>query len=79
MKKSFERIELTEEHHRIINFRVSADRKLGEIFSKIENIRDEHRSLIEDYTVTQVTLDDVFVNFAKQTFLEENSADDSSC
>jgi hypothetical protein len=35
------------------------------MFSVLEQAREELRNVIEDYTITQVTLDDVFVNFAK--------------
>jgi hypothetical protein len=35
------------------------------MFSVLEEAREQLLNLIEDYTVTQVTLDDVFVNFAK--------------
>lgn len=31
----------------------------------MEKVREHWSTMIEDYTVTQVTLDDVFVNFAK--------------
>jgi hypothetical protein len=40
------------------------------MFSVLEKAREELGTIIEDYTVTQVTLDDVFVNFAKMQ--EEN-------
>ena len=35
------------------------------MFSVLEQARDDLMNMIEDYTVTQVTLDDVFVNFAR--------------
>jgi hypothetical protein len=35
------------------------------MFSVLEKAREELLNIIEDYTVTQVTLDDVFVNFAR--------------
>lgn len=49
----------------MIHFRVSADVPLHRMFSVLERARDELVDLIEDYTVTQVTLDDVFVSFAQ--------------
>jgi hypothetical protein len=40
------------------------------MFSILEQAREELTNLIEDYTISQVTLDDVFVSFAKMQ--EEN-------
>ena len=60
----------------MIHFRVSTSTSLHKIFSILEQARDELKNLIEDYTVTQVTLDDVFVNFAKMQ--EENPEPEGS-
>jgi len=49
----------------MIHFRVSTNVPLHKMFSVLEKAREELLNIIEDYTVTQVTLDDVFVNFAK--------------
>jgi hypothetical protein len=49
----------------MIHFRVSTTVPLHKMFSILEQSREELVNIIEDYTVTQVTLDDVFVNFAK--------------
>jgi hypothetical protein len=54
----------------MIHFRVSTNVSLYKMFSILENAREELKNIIEDYTITQVTLDDVFVNFAKMQ--EEN-------
>lgn len=54
-----------EEHNKMIHFRVSPNVALHRMFTVLETAREELVNLIEDYTVTQVTLDDVFVNFAK--------------
>ena len=54
-----------EEHNKMIHFRVSTNVPLHRMFSVLEKARDDLQGIIEDYTVTQVTLDDVFVNFAK--------------
>jgi energy-converting hydrogenase A subunit M len=59
-----------EEHNKMIHFRVSTNVSLYKMFSILEQAREELTNLIEDYTVSQVTLDDVFVNFAKMQ--EEN-------
>jgi hypothetical protein len=54
-----------EEHNKMIHFRVSTNVSLYKMFSVMEKVRAHWSTMIEDYTVTQVTLDDVFVNFAK--------------
>jgi hypothetical protein len=54
-----------EEHNKMIHFRVPTNVPLHKMFSVLEKAREELLNTIEDYTVTQVTLDDVFVNFAK--------------
>jgi energy-converting hydrogenase A subunit M len=54
-----------EEHNKMIHFRVSTTVPLHKMFSVLEQAREELINIVEDYTVTQVTLDDVFVNFAK--------------
>jgi hypothetical protein len=54
----------------MIHFRVSTNVLLYKIFNILEKAREDLKNFIEDYTVTQVTLDDVFVNFAKMQ--EEN-------
>jgi len=55
----------------MIHFRVSTNVPLYEMFRTLEDARDELVNVIEDYTVTQVTLDDVFVNFAKMQEQEQ--------
>ena len=64
-----------EEHNKMIHFRVPMSISLSKIFRILEEARKELKDLMEDYTVTQVTLDDVFVNFAKMQEL----SDDKSC
>ena len=65
---------IREEHNKLIHFRVSTDVRLHEMFNVLEKAREEMSDIIEDYTVTQVTLDDVFVTFAKG----EKEKDDES-
>jgi hypothetical protein len=55
-----------EAHNTMIHFRVPTDVPLHHLFSVLEKARDSLGDLIEDYTVTQVTLDDVFVNLAQE-------------
>ncbi|CAF0829869.1 unnamed protein product [Rotaria sordida] len=61
---------IKEEHNKMIHFRVSTNVSLHKMFNILEKARDKLKNLIEDYTITQITLDDVFVNFAK---IQENN------
>ena len=65
IKERIPEASVKEQHNKMIHFRVSTDVPLHKMFSILEKARDELLNIIEDYTVTQVTLDDVFVNFAK--------------
>ena len=65
IQKSIQEAIVKEEHNKMIHFRVSPNVSLHRMFTVLETAREELINLIEDYTVTQVTLDDVFVNFAK--------------
>ncbi|CAF3444208.1 unnamed protein product [Rotaria sp. Silwood1] len=72
IKERIPEADVKEEHNKMIHFRVSTSVPLHKMFSVLEQAREDLKSIIEDYTVTQVTLDDVFVNFAK--IQEENQA-----
>lgn len=72
VEQSLEQVTIKEEHNKMIQLRVSPDVSLYQMFTVLERIREEHPSIIEDYTITQVTLDDVFVNFAKNQDESEN-------
>lgn len=63
---------IREEHNKMIHFRVSTNVPLHQMFTVLENAREDLNDLIEDYTVTQVTLDDVFVSFARTQAEESN-------
>lgn len=67
---------MKEEHNKMIHFRVSTTVPLHKMFSVLEQAREELINIVEDYTVTQVTLDDVFVNFAK--IQQENQTNEQS-
>lgn len=62
-----------EEHNKMIHFRVPTLIPLYKIFAILEKVRQDLFDLIEDYTVTQVTLDDVFVSFARMQIDEHES------
>ena len=71
IQRSIPQALVKEEHNKMIHFRVPTVIPLYKIFAILENVRQELTDLIEDYTVTQVTLDDVFVSFAKMQAEEE--------
>merc|ERR1711916_356112 len=65
MESTFSRLELQEEHHGQIQFQVSdPDMTLGRIFGSLEAQREPLN--IEDYSVSQTTLEEVFLNFARK-------------
>ncbi|XP_078074970.1 retinal-specific phospholipid-transporting ATPase ABCA4 [Mustelus asterias] len=62
----------TEKHHNMIQYQLSSS-SLSKIFQLL--ISNKEQLKIEDYSVSQTTLDQVFVNFAKeQTAEDENLA-----
>ncbi|CAB1320125.1 unnamed protein product [Coregonus sp. 'balchen'] len=56
---------ITERHHTKVQFQLKSERiSLAQVFSKMEQVVEVLG--IEDYSVSQTTLDNVFVNFAKK-------------
>jgi hypothetical protein len=62
--KQIESAIVKEEHNKLIEFCVATGTSLCKMFATLEKIREEQTNLIEDYTISQVTLDDVFVSFS---------------
>jgi len=48
---------LKEKHHNMVQYQLGSDVRLSEVFGQIEAVRDQF--LIEDYSVSQTTLDQV--------------------
>jgi len=74
--EKFPRATLKEHHHNMVQYQLpSGAMELSEVFGHIESCYEALR--IEDYSVSQTTLDNVFINFARQqtdeTDLEERS------
>ncbi|XP_052284173.1 phospholipid-transporting ATPase ABCA1-like isoform X3 [Dreissena polymorpha] len=66
---------LKEKHHNMLQYQLGSDIKLSNLFGQIEEVRE--RLQIEDYSVSQTTLDQVFINFAKlQTDLGDDELDE---
>ncbi|XP_028968379.1 ATP-binding cassette sub-family A member 1 [Galendromus occidentalis] len=58
---------LLKEHHlNQMQYQIDPSVPLSDIFRNLENARAEDSNLLEDYSVTQTTLDQVFISFAKQ-------------
>eukprot|EP00111_Clytia_hemisphaerica_P002239 TCONS_00006276-protein len=65
MEETFENCIMKECHHNVVQFQIpsSSHRNLSQIFSTLENASEKYS--IEDYSVSQTSLDNVFVNFAR--------------
>ncbi|XP_076853951.1 ATP-binding cassette sub-family A member 2 isoform X2 [Brachyhypopomus gauderio] len=63
--RNFPEAVLKERHHTKIQYQLKSERiSLAQVFSKMEQVVEVLS--IEDYSVSQTTLDNVFVNFAKK-------------
>ncbi|XP_069576163.1 ATP-binding cassette sub-family A member 2 isoform X2 [Brachyistius frenatus] len=63
--RNFPEAVLKERHHTKVQYQLKSDRiSLAQVFSKMEQVVEVLG--IEDYSVSQTTLDNVFVNFAKK-------------
>eukprot|EP00057_Strongylocentrotus_purpuratus_P015912 XP_011670386.1 PREDICTED: ATP-binding cassette sub-family A member 2-like [Strongylocentrotus purpuratus] len=65
MHRSFPGAELKEHHHNVVRFQLPPHNiTVATIFGIME--REKSTLNLEDYSVSQTTLDEVFVNFAKK-------------
>ncbi|XP_076009720.1 phospholipid-transporting ATPase ABCA1 [Genypterus blacodes] len=65
MKSCFPRVELKERHHNVLQYQLPSDACcLARVFDVLANNHEELG--IIDFSVSQTTLDQVFVNFAKE-------------
>ncbi|XP_024150087.1 ATP-binding cassette sub-family A member 2 isoform X2 [Oryzias melastigma] len=63
--RNFPEAVLKERHHTKVQYQLKSERiSLAQVFSKMEQVMEVLG--IEDYSVSQTTLDNVFVNFAKK-------------
>ncbi|KAL5022830.1 hypothetical protein ScPMuIL_001985 [Solemya velum] len=75
MTATFPGAVLKDSHHNMLQYQLNQTIKLSGIFGHIECVRDE--LCIEYYSVSQTTLDQVFINFAKlQTDLLDEELDE---
>ncbi|XP_071948273.1 ATP-binding cassette sub-family A member 2-like [Antedon mediterranea] len=64
-KSEFSDAELKDEHHNMLQYGIIlSNTSLSRLFSRLENMKTVLQ--IEDYSISQTTLDNVFVNFAKE-------------
>ncbi|XP_068437505.1 retinal-specific phospholipid-transporting ATPase ABCA4a isoform X1 [Clinocottus analis] len=69
MESTFPGCIQSEKHYNTLQYKISSS-SLGRIFQMVLANKDELK--IEDYSVSQTTLDQVFVNFAKQQSREDD-------
>merc|ERR1712117_311533 len=74
IRKLLPQAEVKEEHHTQLQYQLpTAETKLPVVFRHMEDIRN--LGILEDYSLTQTTLDEVFVRFAsEQTELHEDES-----
>ncbi|XP_072841100.2 ATP-binding cassette sub-family A member 2 isoform X1 [Pogona vitticeps] len=78
--RNFPEAVLKERHHTKVQYQLKSEQiSLAQVFSKMEQVVDVLG--IEDYSVSQTTLDNVFVNFAKKQSdnLEQQEAGSPAC
>ncbi|XP_078319655.1 phospholipid-transporting ATPase ABCA1-like isoform X1 [Crassostrea virginica] len=63
ISSTFRGAELLESHHNMLQYQLKSRVRLSYIFGQLEKAKT--RLNIEDYSVSQTTLDQVFINFAK--------------
>ncbi|XP_064616373.1 ATP-binding cassette sub-family A member 2-like [Liolophura sinensis] len=64
IERHFPEAVLKDEHHNILQFELKSPIQLSYVFSKLEEARSDLP--VEDYSVSQNTLDNVFINFVSQ-------------
>ncbi|KAK7101016.1 phospholipid-transporting ATPase ABCA1-like [Littorina saxatilis] len=76
ISKRFPSSVLREQHHNMLQYQMASDNlSLAQLFAAMEE--GKKRLHVEDYSVSQTTLDQVFINFAKnQTDLLDDEIDD---
>ncbi|CAG5131578.1 unnamed protein product, partial [Candidula unifasciata] len=77
ISSSFPSARLRERHHNMLQYQLGSDYKaLSKIFQTVEEAKRVYK--VEDYSVSQTTLDQVFISFAKkQTDLLDDEFDEN--
>lgn len=61
----FDNCELKDEHTGLLHFHVKDNKRLSQLFRTVELLKSDFPSLIEDYTISEATLEDVFMAVAR--------------
>ena len=78
MSNTFAGCELIEEHQGFVKYQIQhSSARLSEIFGALEG--NAERLSIVDYSVSQTTLDQIFVKFAKEQHSEERKKERTCC
>lgn len=70
LSENFERIILKDKQDLILTFEINDNTSIAKLFEKIE--QNKNSLNIETYTITQTTLEDVFIQFASKQQNEQN-------
>ncbi|KAJ8718119.1 hypothetical protein PYW07_006049 [Mythimna separata] len=57
---------LKDEHKTMLHYHINETVPYSVLFTELENLRNEFPTLIEDYSVTETTLEEVFLYFARE-------------
>ncbi|XP_038211321.1 phospholipid-transporting ATPase ABCA1-like [Zerene cesonia] len=57
---------LKDEHKTMLHYHINDTLRYSELFTELEALREQYPSLLEDYSVTETTLEEVFLSFAKE-------------
>ncbi|CAH0590016.1 unnamed protein product [Chrysodeixis includens] len=57
---------LKDEHKTMLHYHINETMRYSELFTELEALRHHFPALIEDYSVTETTLEEVFLSFAKE-------------
>ncbi|KAJ8718117.1 hypothetical protein PYW07_006047 [Mythimna separata] len=57
---------LKDEHKTMLHYHINDAMPYSVLFKELENLRNEFPTLIEDYAITETTLEEVFLSFAKE-------------
>lgn len=55
----------------MLHYHINDTMRYSELFSNIESLKQSFPQLVEDYTVTETTLEEVFLSFAREA--QENA------
>ncbi|XP_045502150.1 ATP-binding cassette sub-family A member 2-like [Colias croceus] len=65
---------LKDEHKTMLHYHINDTLRYSELFTELEALREQYPSLLEDYSVTETTLEEVFLSFAKEQHSDDSPA-----